>query len=330
MAEKAKVVYFNIDGDLDYENSLLDQWGVHDQIELVEAKPGTNDDDAFVEAARDADGALVEYFEVTAPVLDRLPNLKVVAVQAIGTSNIDIEAATEHGVAVTNTPGFCSEDVALHTVGMIIDLVRRISFFDRSVRAGHWDPLLGRMPERLSGRTIGLVFFGSIPRLMVPVLQALGMRVVVYAPTKTAEFLQEFGVEKAETLDELLAESDIVSLHTPLMDSTRHLISTRELGLMKPTAYLVNTARGPVVDEPALVEALRDGTIAGAAIDVIEDEDHETSDLFGLENVVITPHAAFLSEQSLFDGKRIALEQLVQRLVRHEAPANLVNKSLEI
>lgn len=160
---------------------------------------------------------------------------------------------------------------------------------------------------------------------MVPILQAIGLRVIVYAPTKSAEYLEEYGVEKVDSLDELLATSDIVSLHTPLLPETRHLIGKRELELMKPTAFLINTARGSVVDEPALVEALTTGQIAGAGVDVIEDEDTETSDLFSLENVLITPHAAFISEESLADGRRIALQQLVQRLVFNEAPENLVN-----
>lgn len=320
-----KAVYFNIDGDLGYEHALLEEWGVADRLELVEVKTADNAADTFVAAAQDVDGAVVEYFEVTREVLERLPRLKVVSLQAIGVSNVDLAAASDHGVAVTNTPGFCSEDVALHTVGMLIDLVRKISFLDRSVRAGHWDPLLGPMPQRLSGRTIGLVYFGSIPRLMVPMLKAIGLRVVVFAPTKTAEYLAEYGVEKVDTLDELLRASDVVSLHTPLTPQTHHLIGARELELMKPTGYLINTARGAVVDEPALVAALRTGGIAGAAVDVIEDEDAEQSDLFGLENVVVTPHAAFVSEQSLADGRRIALSQLVQRLVDGRTPDNQVN-----
>lgn len=323
-----RVVYFNIDGNLDYEHQLLEQWGLSDRIELVDAKPGDNRPDTFVQTVGDAEGVVVEYFEITGPVLDRLPTLKIAAVQAIGSSNIDPAAATAHAVAVTNAPGFCSPDVALHAVGMIIDLVRKISYLDRSVRAGSWDPMLGGLPHRVVGQTVGLVYFGSIPKLMVPMLKDMGLRVVVFAPTKSAEYLAEWGVEKADTLDELLTHSDIVSLHTPLMAQTHHLIGARELSLMKPSAYLVNTARGAVVDEPALVQALRDRRIAGAAIDVIEDEDHETSELFGLDNVVITPHAAFISAESLADGKRIALEQLVQRLVAGELPTNLVNRDL--
>jgi D-3-phosphoglycerate dehydrogenase / 2-oxoglutarate reductase len=325
-----KVVYFNVDGGLDYENELLKEWGVAGQLELVEAQTPDNSPESFVQAVADADGVVVEYFELTGEVMAQLPKLKVASVQAIGYSNIDVAAATAADIAVTNSPGFCSEDVALHTVGMLIDVVRKISFLDRSVRAGQWNPLLGVMPQRITGKKIGLVFFGSIPKMMVPMLKAIGLEVLVWAPTKTAEYLADYGVTKVETLPELLAESDFVSMHTPLMPETRHLLSTAEFELMKPTAVLINTARGAVIDEAALVAALRSGQIAAAAIDVIEDEDNETSQLFELENVVVTPHAAFVSAQSFASAREIALSQQVQYLVKRERPANQVNDTVGV
>lgn len=321
-----KVVYFNIDGDLTCERELLEKWGVSDAIDLVEIKTADNAPNRFVEAVGDADGVVVEYMEVTEEVLSRLPNLKVASVQAIGYSNIDVAAASEHGVVVTNAPGFCSEDVALHTVGMLIDLVRKITFFDRTVRAGHWDPMIGPMSHRITGKTIGLVFFGSIPKMMLPMLMAMGLNVVAYAPTKTSEYLATFGVGKVDTLEELLATSDFVSMHTPLSAVTFHMMGEREFALMKPSAFFLNTARGQVADESALVAALRNNTIAGAGIDVIEDEDAEESELFGQENVVITPHSAFISEESLKQGKEIALRQQVDLLVHRRAPENFVNR----
>ncbi|MDR1852715.1 MAG: C-terminal binding protein [Propionibacteriaceae bacterium] len=321
----SKAVYFNVDDNLDYENQLLREWGVDGELELVEVKTeGT--DAAFVEALAGADGVVVEYFQITDAVLTQLPDLKIVALQAIGVSNVDLDAASKHGVDVTNSPGFCSEEVALHTVGLLIDQVRKLSFLDRSVRAGKWDPLLGSMPQRITGKRVGLVFFGSIPKLMVPMLKAMGLQVAAYAPTKSAEFLADYGVEKVETLDELLAASDFVSMHTPLKPETAKMIGAREFSLMKPTAFFLNTARGGVVDEDALVAALKDGQIAGAGIDVIADEDTEQSELFGLENVTITPHAAFVSEQSFAKAREIALSQLVQRLVESRIPDNKVNK----
>ncbi|KAB8287262.1 C-terminal binding protein [Bifidobacterium avesanii] len=321
-----KIVYYNISDDLEYERSLLDKWGISDRVDLVERKTGRGDDEDFVAAAGDADGVVVEYYQITGAVMDRLPKLRVVGLQSIGTNMVDKPAATAHGIAVTNAPGFCVQEVAATAVGMIIDLARKITYYDRDVRRGNWEPLDGPMPHRLAGMTVGLVFFGGIPRLMAPMLRALGMNVVAFAPTKTEEFLAGYGVAKADSLDDLLARSDFVSIHTPLIEETRHLIGERELGLMKPTAFLVNTARGAVVDERALVAALRDGTIAGAAVDVIEDEDSEQSKLKELDNVVINPHAAFLSEESFYQARAMALEGMVDLLVDGKAPRYLVNK----
>lgn len=327
----AKVLYFNIDDNLDYENSLLMEWGVND-LELVELKDKEYKK-SFVDHVKDskADGLVVEYEQVTKEVMDELPDLKIVSLQSIGYNNVDIKAATEHGICVTNIPGFCAEEVAVHTVGLMIDLVRKITYFDKSVRSGKWDPLLGYKTYRLTGMTFGMVFFGEIPKAMVPILKALGLNVVVYAPTKTKEFLEEYGCEKVETLDELLECSDFVSLHCPLIpDVTYHLMGEEQFKKMKKSAFLINTARGSVVDEVALVKALEEGQIKGAGIDVIEDETNETSELFKFDNVVITPHAAFISEDSFYDGRKRALKQLVMRLSEKVRPSSLVNKDIEI
>ncbi len=323
-----KAVYFNIDDNLDYENSLLREWGVTD-LELVEIKDKEGKK-TFVGhlQAEEAEGLVVEYEQVTREVMEKLPRLKIVSLQSIGYNNVDAKAATELGICITNVPGFCAEEVAVHAVGMAIDLVRKITFYDRSVRAGKWDPLLGYKTYRMTGMTFGLVFFGEIPKKMVPILKAFGLKILVYAPTKTKEYLAGFGCEKAETLESLLKTSDFVSLHTPLTPETRHMISEPQLKLMKNSAYLINTARGSVVDEPVLVKALKEGWIKGAGIDVIEDEANEVSDLFGLENVVITPHAAFVSEDSFYDARRRALKQLVMLLSEKAAPEYLVNKDV--
>lgn len=323
-----KVLYYNIDDNLDYENALLKEWGI-DNLELVEVKDKEGKK-SFVEYAYDFDGVVVEYQQMTKEIIESLPNLKIISLQSIGYNNVDIEAATKNNVCVTNIPGFCTEEVALHAVGMIIDLVRKITLLDKSVRNGKWDPLYGYKTNRISGKTIGLYFFGSIPKAMMPMLKAMGLRVLVYAPTKTKEYLAEFEAEKAETFEELLTKSDFVSLHCPLMESTTHLISENELKMMKESAFLINTARGKVVDEEALVKALREGWIKGAAVDVIEDEDTEQSKLFELENTVITPHAAFISEDSFYEGRKRALKQLIYRLAKNERPKTLVNKELEI
>jgi len=319
-----KIIYYNIDDNLDYENSLLKEWGI-DNLELVEIK---DKDGRFLELCHDAQGLVVEYEQLTSDKLEKLPNLKIVSLQSIGYNNVDIDAATRLGISVTNIPGFCTEEVALHTVGFVIDLVRKITYLDKSVRSGKWDPLIGPKTYRITGKTIGLVFFGSIPKAMVPMLTAMGLKVLVYAPTKSKEYLESFGCEKAETLDELLSASDFVSLHCPLKPETFHMISAPQLNKMKPSAFLINTARGSVVDESALVEALKNGVIAGAAVDVIEDEANEKSDLFAFDNVIITPHAAFVSEDSFYEGRKRALKQLVSQLGKGEKPEFLVNAAV--
>lgn len=322
-----KVIYYNVDDTLDYENKLLNDWGITD-IELVEKK-NHDPNVSFIDSVKEADGLIVEYEQITKDVVESLPNLKIVSLQSIGYNNVDIEACTEHHVCVTNAPGFCAEEVAVHAVGLAIDLVRKITFYDKTVRSGKWDPLLGYKTYRMRGMTFGMVFFGTIPKTMVPILKALGLKILVYAPTKTKEYLAEFGCEKADTLDQLLEQSDFVSLHCPLMEATTHLIGEEQLKKMKPTAFLINTARGAVVDEPALVKALKDGTIKGAGIDVIEDEVNETSELFELENVVITPHAAFISEDSFYDAREKALRQQVMRLSEQKVPEYIVNKDVK-
>ncbi len=327
----SKVLYFNIDDTLEYEDSLLKEWGISD-MELIEVKDKEYKK-SFVDYINDtkADGLVVEYEQLTKEIMNQTPNLKIVSLQSIGYNNVDIKAATEHGICVTNIPGFCAEEVSTHAVGMMIDLVRKITFYDRSVRNGKWDPLIGYKTYRMSGMMCGLVFFGEIPKAMVPILKALGMDILVYAPTKTKEFLAEYGCEKAETLDELLEKSDFVSLHCPLIpDVTYHLIGEEQLKKMKASAFLINTARGSVVEEAALVKALKEGWIKGAGIDVIEDEANEKSELFQLENVVITPHAAFISEDSFYDGRKRALKQLVMRLSEKVRPSSLVNKNIKI
>jgi D-3-phosphoglycerate dehydrogenase / 2-oxoglutarate reductase len=326
----SKVVYYNVDDTVDFENQLLEKWGVKD-IELVEFKNGSERDnpDAFIEAVKDADGVVVEFFQITRDVLNRMEKTKIISLQAIGYSNVDIPAATENRICVTNSPGFCTQEVSLHTIGMMIDCVRKITFLDRSVRKGSWDPLLGGKTFRMSGKTVGLVFFGSIPKYMVPILKAMEMDIICYAPTKTAEYLAQFGVKKVDTMEQLLKESDFVSLHTPLIPGvTHHMMDEAQFKMMKDSAYFINTARGSVVNEPALVKALKEGWIKGAAVDVIEDEANERSELFAIENCVVTPHAAFVSEDSFAEARIIALKQLVERLHDNKAPKNLVNKDV--
>lgn len=325
--KKHKVIYYNMNQTLDYENQLLKEWNITD-IELVEIK--NNKEKLRAEHIADADGIMLDYDPVPRELMEQLPNLKIIALQSIGYNQIDIEAATDNNTCVTNVPGFCVEEVALHTIGLMIDLVRKISFYDRSVRRGEWDPFLGEKIYRITGKTIGLVFFGGIPQAMMPMLKGLKLNVLVYAPRSTKEFIEEYGAVKVDTLEELMETSDFISIHTPLAPETVGMISEEQINRMKKTAFLINTSRGIVVDEKALIKALKEKRIAGAGLDVIEDEENHNSELLKFENVVITPHAAFISEDALYEGRRRALEQVVMRLSKGILPTNLVNKNCKI
>jgi D-3-phosphoglycerate dehydrogenase len=309
------ILYYNTDGDLAYEKGLLEQWGV-DDLALYEVKD-PNGSIGLSESLHNinADGLVVIYDQVTEEIMKDNPSLKIISLQSVGCNNIDIEAANRYGVCVTNVPGYCADEVAEHTIGLMMDLARSITFLDRTVQNGSWDLKRTYPMHRLQGQTLGLVFFGAIPKKIAPIAKALGMRVLVYAPTKDAEYLRTYGCEKEDTLDGLLEASDFVSLHCPLIDGlTYHLIGRHELSLMKKDAFLINTARGAIVDEEALYQALIHHEIRAAAVDVIEDEANHKSRLFGLDNCIITPHSAFLSEESYYEAKRRCLYHLVERL----------------
>lgn len=228
---------------------------------------------------------------VDAALIDSLPGLRVVANIAVGYDNIDIEAAQARGVVVTNTPDVLTEAVADFTIALALNLTRRVGEGDRLIRRGGWtgfalDFMLG---TELRGRLLGIVGYGRIGRAVAARARAFGMRVAYADRAGTGPAAPDDDAQRM-VLDELLASADLVSLHVPLTPETRGLIGERELALMKRSACLVNTARGPVVDEPALVRALRAGTIAGAALDVFGNEPSVPGALLDLENVVLVPH----------------------------------------
>ena len=222
---------------------------------------------------------------LTGEVLRRLPKCKGIFRSGSGVDALPCAEAKELGIEVLNTPESIAESVAEHAVTLLFALIRRVVHYDKGVRAGNWE-LPNGMNWHISGRTLGLVGYGRIARLVEQMVSGFRMKVLHYDPFVTDSM----------DLDELLKEADYVSLHCPLTDDTRGLIDARRLALMKPNALLVNTSRGPVVDEPALVEALKNGTIAGAALDVLcEEPPPKDHPLFALDNVILTPHIAAFS-----------------------------------
>ena len=263
-------------------------------------------EDAVIAAGREAeaDGFLVRSAKITRRVMESLPNLKVVGRTGIGVDAVDVDAATELGVAVCNTPGFCAAEVADHTMLFVLALAKQLQAHTNMIRSGGWSQIRAKQMPAVYSLTLGLVAFGEIAREVAKRARPFGLRLLAYDPYVDQATAEPFGVSMVP-LDTLLAESDFVSVHAPLGKHTRHLIGGREIALMKPTAYLLNTARGPVVDEQALIAALKEGRIGGAGLDVFEQEPVDPQNpLLNMENVIVTPHMAGSSLQAATEGRR--------------------------
>jgi D-3-phosphoglycerate dehydrogenase len=246
-----------------------------------------------------------------------------------GTDNIDVKAATEMGIIVANTPYVLSDAVASHAIALLLSLLRQVARLDRRLRQGTWasgDVLPLRRPE---GAHLGLVGFGRIPQRVARKVRGFDMQITAYDPYVPAEVMAGHGVAKSDSLDTLLAQSDIVSLHCPLTEETRHLIGERELRLMQPHAVLINTSRGAVVDEPALIRALREGWIAGAGLDVFEQEPCAPDNpLLSMDNVVVTPHTAGYTDTYPTDFITVCVEAIID-LAQRRWPPSVVNPSVK-
>lgn len=272
-------------------------------------------------SCREADGLIVQYAPITAAVLAGLPRLRVVARYGVGVDTLDVAAATARGVVVANVPGFCTEEVASHALAFLLAWHRKVVRFDRAVKAGQWDFALAGPTPRLRGQVLGIVGVGRIGSALARMAAPLGLTIWGHDPHR-AEFPP--GVRRVP-LDALAAGADYLSVSCPLTAETRHLINAAMLRRMKPTAFLINTARGPVVEEEALVRALKEGWIAGAGLDVLEREPPASDNpLLGMENVLLTPHAAFYSLGSLSEVKRRAAAA-VAAVLRGERPESVVN-----
>lgn len=280
--------------------------------------------EAIVQVARAATAVLVTYAKVTADMIQQMTRCRIISRFGIGVDNVDIAAATRAGIVVTRVPDYCIDEVADHTLALLLALVRKIPVADTRAKAGRWE-MASLVPiHRLRGTTLGLVGFGRIPQSVAPRAQVFGINVVAYDPYIPKEVMAGARVEGV-TFDELVERSDYISIHTPLAPETRHMFNADVFRRMKPTAYLINTARGPLVDGQALVDALREGHLAGAALDVLPQEPPPAdSPLFGFDNVILTPHIGFYSEESLVDLQTKATEEVV-RVIRGQMPRNPVN-----
>jgi len=253
--------------------------------------------EAILEVGRAADGALVTYAKITEEMIRQMTRCRVISRFGIGVDNVDIPAATRAGIVVTRVPDYCIDEVSDHAMAMLLAVVRKIPLANARTQSGAWEMPAVVPIHRLRGSVLGLVGFGRIPQLVAPKAKAFGIQVIAFDPYLPETVFQREGVRRVE-FDELVKVSDYISIHTPLMPETHHLFNADVFSKMKPTAYLVNTARGPIVDEAALANALDRKQLAGAALDVMEKEPPSGSPLLGRNNVILTPHTSFYSEDS--------------------------------
>jgi len=305
--------------DLSTETALFDAAGAR----LVRA--GGPPEAALIEAVRDADALIVVRSLLTPRVAEALARCQVVARTGVGYDTLDVPALTAHGVMAVNLPDIWTDEVANQALALLLALNRRLLPLDRGVRAGKWRGFEQPHIGPITGETMGIVGYGRIGSAFARRCSALGMRILAYDPYRGESVDPTTGAAFVPSLDTLLAESDYVSLHCPLSTETRHLIGVEQLRRMRPAAFLINTARGSVVDEQALIAALQAGTIAGAGIDAFEQEPPDpASPLLKLENVVLSPHNAFFSDAAVARMHRRIAEEIIA-VLNGGWPDNLLN-----
>jgi len=311
-------------GDVDIEREIIESAG----LRLVAAHCTTEDD--VIAAARDADAIIAQYATVGANAISALTRCEVIARYGTGTDIVDVDAATRRGILVTNVPNdWCENEVADHAMALLLAAARKICEYDRATRAGTWQWQTGEPIHRISGRTLGLLSFGAIAQAIARRAAGFGLRVIASDPYLAAEDVTAGGAAPV-SFDELLGQSDYLVIQAPLTKETHHLISEPQLRRMKPTAILVNTARGPIVSDQALYRALSEGWIASAGLDDLEEEPAKQRDwkqenpLLRLSNVIITPHAAYYSEEAIHTVRDFAAHEVV-RVLTGQQPLSPVN-----
>ena len=306
--------------DNELEDAELRESGLDYELVRLNAKTSAE----LVPHVRDADALIVQWVQINRAVIESLGQCRVISRYGIGVDMVDLEAATDHGIPVCNVPDFCIDEVSTHTLAFVLNLNRHIMGHHAHAASGQWAGAPGGAPARLHGQTLGLVGLGKIGSAVARKAGALGLKLLAYDLYPRPDLAKELGVELA-SLDDVLRRSDYVSIHCPLTQETRHLIGTAQLEQMQPSAYLINMARGPIVDQAALYNALVNGAIAGAAVDVLEQEPPKPDDpLLKLPNIIITPHTSSWSAESIVQLRRGAAANVV-RVLSGQPPRAVVN-----
>jgi D-3-phosphoglycerate dehydrogenase len=284
--------------------------GIDAEIEILD----DSSQESIARRAADADALLTTYAAIDARLMESLARCRIIARYGIGVDNIDLDAAKERGIVVTNVPDYCVDEVADHTIALLLTTTRKIVAGDRVVRSGGWGISELRPIHRLRSRTLGLVGFGHIGRAVSVRANALGLSVKIYDPYIAETATEGLDVQRVDELDELLRQSDIVSVHVPLVPATSGMFDAEAIAKMKFGAVLINTSRGPIVETAAVTDALRAGRLGAAALDVFDSEPPDRAAIESLDNLVATPHSAFYSEESIQESQRKAAEAIVDVL----------------
>ena len=323
--DKPKVVITDYDfGDVDVEREILEAAGA--EVTALQAK---SQEDLF-DVAPDCAAMINQYARIGKETILRMHKCEVIARYGVGVDIVDVDTATKQGILVTNVQDYCTEEVADHAVALWLTLVRKLPEYDRATHAGVWQWQSGKPVYRLRGRTMGVVSLGKIGQAIAARAQAFGVKTIAYDPFLPTEVAEKLGVELVSK-SELIARSDYILMQAPMTPETRHFLSDAEFGAMKPGAILVNTGRGPTVDNAALYRALTDGTLAAAGLDDPEEEPAKRTSwtpddnpLFSLPNVLVTPHAAYYSEESIRAARVTAATQ-VAKVLTGQTPDYTVN-----
>ncbi|WP_227888628.1 C-terminal binding protein [Cytobacillus oceanisediminis] len=302
--------------NLKYEEDVFKESGL--DIEFVKAQCKTEDEVA--EQAKHADAILNQYAPISSRVIESLENAKVISRYGVGVNTIDLDAANEKGITVANVPDYGMEEVSNHALALLLSWARKVTLLNNEVKKGNWDFKACVPIHRFNNQTVGVLGFGRIPRRFIEKVKPLGFKLAAYDPFVSAEDMASAGVQKME-LDEIISEADYLSVHVPLIKDTFHLLNADRFSQMKKNAVIINTARGPIIDEKALIEALENGIIAGAALDVAEEEPISIdSPLLHMDNVIITPHSAWYSEEAMVELRQKAAKNIVQVLKGEKTP----------
>ncbi|MDZ4171415.1 MAG: phosphoglycerate dehydrogenase, partial [Methanobacteriaceae archaeon] len=302
----------------------INEKGISDLEEVAEVVVDTSiTPEELVKTIKDFNAIVVRSrTKVTREVIENAPKLKIIARAGVGVDNVDVEAATEKGIMVVNAPESTSITVAEQTMGLMLSLSRKISIADKSVKEGKWEKSRF-MGSELNNKTLGIIGMGRIGSQVVIRSKAFGMDAMVYDPYISEEFAKDLGV-KVVDLETIFKESDVITIHVPLTPETKHLVSKEAFEMMKESAFIINCARGGIIDEDALYVALSENKIGGAALDVFEKEPPANSPLLRLDNIVLTPHIGASSGEAQRDAALIVANEIIT-VFKRKAPKNVLN-----